>query len=99
MAYRASSPWHTTNYSADGERLGHFRIRPVPASADDPPFVITPPYNHRPDLLANDIYGTPKLWWVFIQRNMDILEDPIYDFEVGVEILLPRAADIKELLG
>ena len=59
MAYQASSPWHTTKYSQD-DRLGHFRIRPVPATSDDPPYVIEPQYNHRPDLLSFDIYGTPK---------------------------------------
>lgn len=98
MAYQASSPWHTTKYSQD-DRLGHFRIRPVPATSDDPPYVIEPQYNHRPDLLSFDIYGTPKFWWVFAQRNMDIIEDPIYDFEVGVEIFLPLPADVKSLLG
>ena len=61
MAYQASSPWHTTKYSADGERLSHFRIRAVPASPDDPPYVIEPQYNHRPDLLAHDIYGSSKI--------------------------------------
>ena len=30
---------------------------------------------------------------------MDIIEDPIYDFEVGVEIFLPLPADVKSLLG
>ena len=56
-------------------------------------------YNHRPDLLAYDLYDTPKLWWVFAQRNMDIIEDPVYDIETGVEILLPNIADIKSEIG
>ena len=99
MAYQASSPWHTTKYSADGERLSHFRIRAVPASPDDPPYVIEPQYNHRPELLAHDIYGSSKFWWIFAQRNMDVIEDPIYDFEVGVEIFLPKPADVKSVLG
>jgi hypothetical protein len=99
MAYQASSPWHTTKYSADGERLSHFRIRAVPAGPDDPPYVIEPQYNHRPDLLAHDIYGSSKFWWIFAQRNMDVIEDPIYDFEVGVEIFLPKPADVKSVLG
>ena len=30
---------------------------------------------------------------------MDILEDPIYDFEAGVEILVLNANKVKELLG
>jgi len=98
-AYSSSSPWYTTGYSNTGDTLGYFRIRPVPASPDDQPYTIDPQYNHRPDLLAYDLYGSPKLWWIFTQRNMDILEDPIYDFESGVEILVLNASAVKDLLG
>ena len=98
-AYSTSSPWHNTDYTSNGDALGYFRIRPVPASPDDRPYKIDPQYNHRPYLLAYDLYGSPKLWWVFTQRNMDILEDPIYDFEAGVEILVLNANKVKELLG
>ena len=95
----SSSPWKNTAYSDNGQGLGYFKIRPVPASADDTPYVIEAQYNHRPDLLAYDLYDTPKLWWVFAQRNMDIIEDPIYDIEAGVEILLPNVVNIKDELG
>ena len=98
-SYSTSSPWYTTGYSNTGDALGYFRIRPVPASPDDQPYVIDPQYNHRPDLLAYDLYGSPKLWWIFTQRNMDILEDPIYDFESGVEILVLNVSAVKDLLG
>ncbi|SVA22053.1 uncharacterized protein METZ01_LOCUS74907 [marine metagenome] len=30
---------------------------------------------------------------------MDIIEDPIYDIESGVEILLPNVTDVKSELG
>jgi|TARA_B100001013_G_scaffold337888_1_gene258393 hypothetical protein len=95
----ASSPWKNTLYIDNGSSLGYFQIRPVPASPDDVPYVIEPQYNHRPDLLAYDLYDNPKLWWVFAQRNMDIIEDPIYDIESGVEILLPNVTDVKSELG
>jgi hypothetical protein len=99
MAYSNASPWKNTPLG-DGEfGLGYFQIRSVPGSADDSPYVIDPQYNHRPDLLAYDLYGTPKLWWIFAQRNMDILEDPIYDFESGVEILLMSASGVSDMLG
>lgn len=94
-----ASPWKNTGYIDNGNALGYFQIRPVPASSDDTPYVIEPQYNHRPDLLAYDLYDTPKLWWVFAQRNMDVIEDPIYDIEAGVEILLPNVADVKAELG
>ena len=94
-----SSPWKNTPYIDNGLALGYFQIRAVPASPDDTPYVIEAQYNHRPDLLAYDLYDTPKLWWVFAQRNMDVMEDPVYDCEAGVEILLPNVTDVKTLLG
>ena len=56
-------------------------------------------YTHRPDLLAYDLYGTPKLWWVFAQRNMDSIKDPVYDIEAGLEIYLPKGPALKQMLG
>jgi hypothetical protein len=95
--YKDNSPWHRTpivnNY------LSYFRIRPIKAEADDPVYKIEAQYTHRPDLLAYDIYHDAKLWWVFAQRNMDVITDPIYDFIPGVEIYLPKKVNIKESLG
>jgi len=45
------------------------------------------------------LYGTPKLWWVFVQRNMDVIKDPIYDFEPGTEIYLPKKSNLERFLG
>ena len=41
-AYSTSSPWHNTDYTSNGDALGYFRIRPVPASPDDRPYKIDP---------------------------------------------------------
>ncbi len=75
------------------------RIRPVPAEPDDFDYVIESQYTHRPDLLAYDLYGSPKLWWVIVQRNMSIIKDPIYDFEPGVAIKLPKKSNLEKYLG
>ena len=56
-------------------------------------------YRHRPDLLAYDLYGNAKLWWVFIQRNMTVLKDPIYDFRPGTAIYLPKQRNLSKFLG
>ena len=74
-------------------------IRPVPAEADDFKYVIENQYRHRPDLLAYDLYGNPKLWWVFVQRNMSVIKDPIYDFEPGTIIYLPKKSNLEKFLG
>jgi hypothetical protein len=50
-------------------------------------------------LLAFDLYGTPRLWWVFAQRNPDAIEDPIYDFAPGRTIQLPKLSNLKNDLG
>lgn len=95
--YSASSPWYTTEQNS--LYLDLWQPRPIPASDDDFQYTIQPQYNYRPDLLAYDIYGNPKLWWVFIQRNVDILTDPIYDFRSGVTISLPKKSTLLSSLG
>ena len=46
-------------------------------------------YNEKPDLLAYDLYGNAKLWWVFGLFNQDALADPIIDFKAGLKIIVP----------
>jgi hypothetical protein len=95
--YTKSSPWATT--PQNNLYLDLFEIRPVPAEADDVKYVIENQYRHRPDLLAFDLYGNPKLWWVFVQRNMSTIKDPIYDFEPGAIIYLPKKSNLEKFLG
>ncbi len=95
--YANSSPWaHTRQNNLFLELL---EIRPVPAEDDDYRYVIENQYRHRPDLLAYDLYGNAKLWWVFIQRNMNVIKDPIYDFEPGTVIYLPKRSNLEKFLG
>jgi hypothetical protein len=95
--YTASSPWYDTLQNT--MYLEFWRPRPVPAFDDDYEYTIQPQYNYRPDLLAYDLYGNPKLWWVFTQRNVDILFDPVYDFRSGVTIKLPKKSKLLSILG
>jgi hypothetical protein len=95
--YSASSPWYNTNQN--NLYLEMWEPRPIPAADDDFQYTIQPQYNYRPDLLAYDIYGNPKLWWVFTQRNINILMDPIYDFRAGVTISLPKRSSLLSALG
>ena len=66
---------------------------------DDQTYTIERTYAYRPDLLAYDLYGTPRFWWVFAQRNPDQIEDPIYDFKPGVTIQLPKPSNVNADLG
>lgn len=95
--YNVTSPWFETpirqNY------LDIWVPRPIPAQLDDYDYQIKAQYNYRPDLLAYDLYGTSKLWWVFMQRNIDIIYDPIYDFRAGIIIKLPKKSQLFKNLG
>lgn len=95
--YTKASPWAYT--PQNNLYLELLKIRPVPAEADDYAYVIETQYKHRPDLLAYDLYGNPKLWWVFVQRNMSILKDPIFDFVPGQKIYLPKKGNLEKYLG
>jgi hypothetical protein len=63
--------------------------RAVPSSEFDKIINIPPAFDQRPDLLSQQEYGTPALWWVFCVRNPDLIIDPIQDFIAGLEIYVP----------
>ena len=95
--YSATSPYFTTpEYS---EYLDVLSPRTITAERDDHSYTIERTYAYRPDLLAFDLYGTPRLWWVFAQRNPNEIEDPIYDFRPGVTIQLPKKSNVQSNLG
>ena len=54
------------------------------------PIIVESKYEARPDVLANDLYGNPRLWWVFAEFNQDKLIDPILDLKAGMEIIVPE---------
>jgi hypothetical protein len=95
---KAYGPYAVTPIAAGGY-LDIMKIRPVPAASDDIVYEITPSYTHRPDLLAYDLYGQKELWWIFAQRNLDVIKDPIYDFEPGTVIFLPKKTNLQKFLG
>ena len=46
-------------------------------------------YDRRPDLMAYDLYGSARYWWIFAHYNMDTLKDPLNDFRAGTIIEVP----------
>lgn len=79
--------------------LDFFVPVPIPVSSNDILWEITSGYSYRPDLLASDLYGSKDLWWVFAQRNIDILKDPVFDFIAGTKIYLPQEQNLRKRLG
>jgi hypothetical protein len=95
--YSSTSPYYATPQNSIS--LGPLVPRTITSEPDDQTYTIERTYAYRPDLLSYDLYGTPRLWWVFAQRNPDQIEDPIYDFKPGVTIQLPKADNISKDLG
>jgi hypothetical protein len=98
MSYPATSPYYTSGV-VNGEFLDVMNNRPIPGLATDVYFEIIPTYHCRPDLLAHDLYGDSKLWWVFAQRNPNTLKDPLFDFTTGTKIYVPNQDTLKKALG
>ena len=95
--YSNTSPYFTTEELPDS--LDILNPRTITAEGDDQSYTIERTYAFRPDLLSSDLYGTPRLWWVFAQRNPDQIEDPVYDFKPGVTIQLPKKENLLRDLG
>ena len=44
-------------------------------------------YEHRPDLISNIFYGSPKNWWLLMLVNS--ISDPFEGFQQNERILIP----------
>ena len=97
--YPQTSPYYTTGI-VDAKYLDVLNYRPIPIIPSDVLITLTDTYQYRPDLLAFDLYGDPKLWWVFAERNPNRLGyDPYFDFVAGLQIYVPKLETLKSVLG
>lgn len=97
LTYSKTSPYHSTEVV--NNYLDVLNLRDFPFEKDDILFEITSTYEHRPDLLAYDLYKDSRLWWVFSVRNRSVIKDPVYDMKPGVKIYLPKLSTLKNALG
>jgi hypothetical protein len=95
--YSSSSPYYKTG--TFGMFLEVMTNRPIARLPDDVLYEIDSVYEYRPDLLAADLYGNSNLWWVFAQRNPNVLIDPLMDFVAGARIYIPKPATLQQDLG
>ena len=79
--------------------LGLNNLPTVQRTIKDEVYVIGHGYDERPDLLAHQIYGNTRLWWVFAMRNPDVIRDPIRDFKAGTQIILPSEESVQNLIN
>lgn len=99
LLYPASSPYYLTGI-VNNKYLDILNYRPIPRLANDVLYELPYAYQYRPDLLAFDLYGDAKLWWVFAARNPNKLgEDPYFNFKAGIEIYIPKQDTLSRILG
>lgn len=97
--YPQSSPYYDTNL-VQNKFLDVLEYRDIPINPNDVYYELPLVYQYRPDLLAYDLYGDPKLWWVFAARNPNKLgPDPYFNFVAGIGIYLPNIVSLQVALG
>ena len=97
VIYSPDSPYFSTDINQ--EYLDIITYRDIPAYAKDVQHTLTVTHQHRPDLLAFDLYNNSSLWWVFAVRNPNTIKDPIWDFISGIRIYLPKQETLTTVLG
>lgn len=91
-----TSPYYKTGIIED--YLDLIRMPTIDKNVNDEYYTIESKYDRRPDLLAYELYGNTRLWWVFIKRNMNEIKDPINDFRTGLTIRIPSKQTLAGLL-
>jgi len=97
VPYSKYSPYYSTDQTSG--YLDIWKAPGIPALANDILFTVTKSYEYRPDLLAYDLYGEVGLWWVFAVRNLNTIQDPIFDLQAGTKIYLPQLTTLRSALG
>jgi Base plate wedge protein 53 len=97
ITYPANSPYHVTPQFS--WRVGRFVYRPILPDVNDKSYTLNMRHQYRPDKLAQELYGTPTYWWVFCERNPFLRANPIWDFVVGLEIMVPSDTHLHQALG
>lgn len=97
VSYSSYSPFYLTKQNSWA--LSTWTPRNIPAMSSDAPMILSQIYQYKPDLLAYDLYGDSRLWWVWIVRNPDVINDPIYDMVPGTVLMIPEPTALKAILG
>jgi hypothetical protein len=97
VEYKPSSPYFNTPQTT--WYLGTYEPRDIGRDGTDNFKILESKYEHRPDLLSYDLYGSPNFWWVFMMINPDQIKDPIFDLKAGMTIWTPTATRLSNNLG
>ena len=97
VKYSSSSPYYRTPQNSWS--LDLYTHREIPEKSNDVLLTLDQIYDKKPHLLAYDLYGDTRLWWVFAVRNPDVIKDPVFDFVAGIQIYVTDKAVLKSLLN
>jgi len=97
ITYSSKSPYAKTKQTS--WHIGQFNYRSIPASEEDSIIIVDRKYNNRPDLLSYYLYGDSEYWWIFYVRNRNVMTDPVFGLQTGMEIVVPSASHVKRTLG
>lgn len=86
------------NTPQNSSYLGYWNPPAIWPTSQDSYMVLPQKYKHRPDLLSFDLYGTPSLWWIFAMLNPNILKDPVFDMQPGIELRVPSNTTVQGYL-
>lgn len=78
-----------TNTPVNQFYRGYYEPIEIPKDTSDMFVLIPSEYNHKPGKLANLLYGSPRLSWIFSYFNRELLSDPLFDFTEGLLIRCP----------
>lgn len=96
VSYPKTSPYAVTPQS--NRFVGRYVHRQIVSNTDDKLYLLEAKHENRPEVLSQELYGTPEYWWVFMARNMNLIRDPIWDFVAGTVIVVPSPAHLKSIL-
>jgi hypothetical protein len=83
-----------TKYNSTGSQYYLNNIYPDVVITEDDNYVITT-LGDRLDLLANNFYGDPSLWWIISSAN-SLPGDSLYP-PIGIQLRIPT--DVREILN
>ena len=67
----------------------NIKYPPIPSSPYD--LHVTTTVGDRLDLLSNQYYDTPHLWWVIATANFNVVRRDSYVLKEGLQIRIPQS--------
>lgn len=57
---------------------------------------VPPECENRIDLFSYQQYGSSRYWWMIVLANADLINDPIWDFRAGMQVVVPDKSKILD---